>query len=84
MMLFRFEKTKTIHAQYIAPNPDYEKFQPTIALYVRVMREAALEGFQKISWGISTENGGEFLNENLHRFKESLGAKACVNSFYTK
>ena len=84
MMLFRFEKTKTIHAQYVAPNPDYEKFQPTIALYVRVMREAALEGFQKISWGISTENGGEFLNENLHRFKESLGAKACVNSFYTK
>ena len=84
MMLFRFEKTKTIHAQYIAPNPDYEKFQPTIALYVRVMREAALEGYQKISWGISTENGGEFLNENLHRFKESLGAKASVNAFYTK
>ena len=84
MMLFLFEKTKTIHAQYIAPNPDYEKFQPTIALYVRVMREAALEGYQKISWGISTENGGEVLNESLLRFKESLGAKACVNAFYTK
>ncbi len=84
MMLFLFENTRTIHAQYIAPNPDYEKFQPTIALYVRVMREAALEGFQKISWGISTENGGEYLNESLHRFKESLGAKACVNAFYTK
>lgn len=84
MMLFRFEKTKTIHGQYIAPNPDYEKFQPTTALYVRVMREAALEGFEKISWGISTENGGEYLNESLHRFKESLGAKACVNAFYTK
>ena len=84
MMLFLFEKTKTIHAQYIAPNPDYEKFQPTIALYIRVMREAALEGYQKISWGISTENGGEVLNESLLRFKESLGAKACVNAFYTK
>ena len=84
MMLFLFEGTKTIHGQYIAPNPDYEKFQPTTALYVRVMREAAIEGYQKISWGISTENGGEFLNENLLRFKESLGAKACVNAFYTK
>ena len=84
MMLFLFENTRTIHAQYIAPNPDYEKFQPTIALYVRVMRDAALEGFQKISWGISTENGGEYLNESLHRFKESLGAKASVNAFYTK
>ena len=84
MMLFLFEGTKTIHGQYIAPNPDYEKFQPTTALYVRVMREAAQEGYKQISWGISTEDGGNYLNESLLRFKESLGAKACVNSFYTK
>ena len=84
MMLFLFDKTKTIHGQYIAPNPDYEKFQPTTALYIRVMREAALEGYNQISWGISTENGGEYLNENLIRFKESFGAKASVNSIYEK
>ena len=84
MMLFLFEGTKTIHAQYIAPNPDYEKFQPTTALYVRVMREAAQEGYKQISWGISTEDGGNYLNESLLRFKESLGAKACVNVRYEK
>lgn len=84
MMLFLFEGTKTIHGQYIAPNPNYEKFQPTTALYVRVMREAAQEGYKQISWGISTEDGGNYLNESLLRFKESLGAKVCVNSFYTK
>ena len=84
MMLFLFEGTKTIHGQYIAPNPDYEKFQPTTALYVRVMREAAQEGYKQISWGISTEDGGNYLNESLLRFKESLGAKASVNAFYTK
>lgn len=84
MMLFLFEGTKTIHGQYIAPNPDYEKFQPTTALYVRVMREAAQEGYKQISWGISTEDGGNYLNENLLRFKESLGAKACVNVRYEK
>ncbi|MDY6263501.1 MAG: GNAT family N-acetyltransferase [Fibrobacter sp.] len=84
MMLFLFEGTKTIHGQYIAPNPDYEKFQPTTALYVRVMREAAQEGYKQISWGISTENGGNYLNESLLRFKESLGAKACVNVRYEK
>ena len=84
MMLFLFEGTKTIHGQYIAPNPDYEKFQPTIALYVRVMREAAQEGYKQISWGISTEDGGSYLNESLLRFKESLGAKACVNVRYEK
>ena len=84
MMLFLFDKTKTIHAQYIAPNPDYKKFQPATALYVRVMREAALEGFNQISWGISTENGGEYLNENLIRFKEAFGAKSSVNAYYVK
>ena len=84
MMLFLFEGTKTIHGQYIAPNPDYEKFQPTTALYVRVMREAAQEGYKQISWGISTEDGGNYLNESLLRFKESLGAKACVNVRYEK
>ena len=84
MMLFLFERTKTIHGQYIAPNPDYEKFQPTTALYVRVMREAAQEGYKQISWGISTEDGGNYLNESLLRFKESLGAKACVNVRYEK
>ena len=84
MMLFLFEGTKTIHGQYIAPNPDYEKFQPTTALYVRVMREAAQEGYKQISWGISTEYGGNYLNESLLRFKESLGAKACVNVRYEK
>lgn len=84
MMLFLFEGTKTIHGQYIAPNPDYEKFQPTTALYVRVMREAAQEGYKQISWGISTEDGGNYLNESLLRFKESLGAKACVNIRYEK
>lgn len=84
MMLFLFEGTKTIHGQYIAPNPDYEKFQPTTALYVRVMREAAQEGYKQISWGISTEDGGNYLNESLLRFKESLGAKACVNVRYER
>ena len=84
MMLFLFEETKTIHAQYIAPHPDYEKFQPTTALYVRVMREAAQEGYKQISWGISTEDGGSYLNESLLRFKESLGAKACVNVRFEK
>ena len=84
MMLFVFERTLTIHAQYIAPNPDYTKFQPTTALYVRAMREAAREKMKQFSWGISTENGGDYLNQTLIRFKESLGAKPCVNARYVK
>lgn len=84
MMLFVFERTSTIHAQYIAPNPEYTRFQPTTALYVRAMREAALEKMKTFSWGISTEKGGEFLNQTLIRFKESFGAKPSVNVRYEK
>ncbi len=84
MMLFAFTETNSIHAQYIAPDDSFKEFQPTTCLYVNALREAARQSFQNFSWGISTENGGEFLNENLFRFKESLGAKASVNVTYTK
>lgn len=84
MMLFAFDETQTMHAQYIAPDDSFKEFQPTTCLYVNAMREAAAQGFKNFSWGISTENGGEYLNETLIRFKESLGAKASVNVTYTK
>lgn len=84
MMLFAFPKVGTIHAQYIAPNDSFREFQPTTCLYVNALREAAQEGFKNFSWGISTEDHGNFLNEALLRFKESFGAKIAVNATYTK
>ena len=84
MMLFDFEQVNIRHAQYIAPNEEIKGFHPTTAMYVHVMREAAKEGFHKFSWGISTENSGEYLNLPLFKFKESLGAKATLNPIYTK
>lgn len=84
MMQFLFPETNVIHDQYISPNDDFTEFHPTTALHILAMQEAAKEGFTKFSWGISTENGGEYLNENLYRFKEAFGAKPCVNVTYTK
>lgn len=83
-LFFAFPETKTLHYQYIAPDPDFQEFNPTVAVLISVMQEAARKGFKNISWGISTENGGDFLNESLFRFKESLGAKPAQNIFYTK
>ena len=83
MMLFDFAQANVRHAQYIAPNDEIKSFHPTTAMYVNVMREAAHDGFKKFSWGISTENCGEYLNLPLFKFKESLGAKASLNLIYS-
>ena len=83
MMLFDFKQANVRHAQYIAPNEEICEFHPTTAMYVNVMREAAHDGFKKFSWGISTENCGEYLNLPLFKFKESLGAKASLNLIYS-
>ena len=82
--MFDFEQVKVRHAQYISPNEEIREFQPTTAIYVQVLREAAKEGFMKFSWGISTEDCGEYLNLPLFKFKESLGAKASLNLIYSK
>ncbi|MCQ2106360.1 MAG: GNAT family N-acetyltransferase [Fibrobacter sp.] len=84
MMLFAFPEVGVLHAQYIAPDDNFKEFHPTTTLYVNAMREAAREGFKNFSWGISTEEGGNYLNESLIKYKESLGAKPVVNVYYTK
>lgn len=84
MMLFAFPSVGTIHAQYIAPDESFKEFQPTTCLYVNALREASQEGFKNFSWGISTEDHGNILNETLLRFKEGFGAKITTNVTYTK
>lgn len=84
MMIFVFNQAKTFHFQYLAPDDTQRETNATTALYVNVMREAAQKGVQKFSWGISTENGGTYLNEDLYRFKETFGALPCLNARYEK
>lgn len=84
MMIFYFRQAKVYHFQYLAPDDSKRETSATTALFVNAMREAAQVGCEKFSWGISTEDGGAYLNENLYRFKESFGALPCVNARYEK
>ena len=84
MMIFAFEQAKAFHFQYLAPDDSRRETNATTALFVNAMREAVQKGFEKFSWGISTEDGGDYLNENLYRFKETFGALPCVNARYEK
>ena len=83
-MLFQFTKTKVMHAQYIAVDPDFKSFQATTCLYIKAMEEAKNQNFNHFSFGISTEEQGTFLNENLFKFKESFGAKGTLNVSFEK
>ena len=84
MMIFVFKQAKAFHFQYLAPDDTKREINATTALFVNAMREAAQIGYKKFSWGISTEDGGDYLNENLYRFKESFGALPSVNARYEK
>lgn len=84
MMIFIFRQANVFHFQYLAPDDSKRETNATTALFINAMREAAQAGYTKFSWGISTENGGAYLNENLYRFKESFGALPCVNARYEK
>lgn len=84
MMQFLFPKTGVVHDQYISADESFDLFHHTTAMHVFAMREAAEEGYTNFSWGISTEDHGNILNENLYRFKEAFGAKPCVNVTFTK
>lgn len=42
------------------------------------------DGFDKVSWGIVTEDMGQYLNEGLVDSKEAFGSKHTVNITYEK
>jgi len=84
MMIFYFKQANVFHFQYLAPDDSRRETNATTSLFVNAMREATKTGVEKFSWGISTEDGGAYLNENLYRFKESFGALPCLNARYEK
>ena len=84
MMIFVFKQAKVFHFQYLAPDDSHRDINASTALLINALREAAHNGAKCFSWGISTEDGGDYLNENLYRFKESFGALPCLNVRFEK
>lgn len=84
MMIFVFKQAKVYHFQYLAPDDSQRDTNASTAMLINALREAARNGAKNFSWGISTEDGGEYLNENLYHFKESFGALPCVNTRFEK
>jgi len=81
-MLFKFRNV--IHTQYLATKQDMIEFNPMTFLYYNLINEVRNMNYDKLSWGISTEENGKLLNTSLLAFKESFGSKYTLNRTFYK
>lgn len=83
-MMFYFPSVHVAHTQYLAAVNDYRRYSPMTFLYAYVIETMRQRGFQKLSFGISTEDRGHVLNEGLISSKEAYGSRHCVNRKFWK
>ena len=53
-------------------------------MYYSMLCEAKKQGYEKVSWGIVTEDMGLYLNVGLTKSKEAFGSTYGVNHTYVK
>lgn len=76
-----FIAKNTIHAQYVYASDEGKNKGANDLMYDFLINEKFC-GFEYFDFGISTENGGLFLNENLIKQKEMFGGRAICYDFY--
>ena len=76
-----FQTDEVAHAQYIASSELGKKHGALTLLFQHLVRNKYSD-FKFFSFGISTENQGKHLNQGLHTWKESFGARAIPHNIY--
>lgn len=82
-MMFYFDNN-TAHTQYLCADPDYNKLSPMSYLYYCMLEEMKLLGFNKLSWGGTTEEDGTIINMGLAKSKEAYGSSYYINYTFRK
>lgn len=67
------------HAQYISANETGMKLGALDLLFLDLIKRAKVDGKRYFDFGISTEENGQYLNENLALFKEGFGARTVLH-----
>ncbi|UTD07646.1 GNAT family N-acetyltransferase [Treponema denticola] len=83
-VVFYFPKTKTIHTQYLCSKEEFAKLSPMSFMYYSMIVEAKKINYKRISWGVSTEDFGHYLNQGLLKNKESYGSTYSINKTFYK
>ena len=74
-----FETETVAHAQYISATPDGMNNGALDLLFLEVIEQYRNIGKRYFDFGISTENDGKYLNEQLASFKEGFGGRSGVH-----
>ena len=75
---------KTAHTFYIAQDYRYSEHQPLSCLVRYIIDYLKENGFTYLNFGISTEDGGNYINEGLFEFKESFGGFGVSRFYYRR
>ena len=76
-----YETSQVAHAQYIAASKEGRAVGALDGLFCYLINEVFAEK-KYFDFGISTEQGGRYLNEGLAFQKEGFGARAVVYDTY--
>lgn len=83
-MMFYFHQAKAAHTQYLCADARYNRLSPMTYAYYAMLCEMRKRGFEKVSWGIVTEDMGRYLNDGLTSSKEAFGSRHAVDRTYLK
>ena len=83
-MMFVFNNSNVIHAQNLSADYRFTEYSPITFLYYKIIEKAKEDGYDYLTWGISTEEKGHILNYGLIRNKESYGSKYQLNRTFYK
>ena len=72
------------HTQYLCADPDYLYLKPMDYMDGSLIQMAYDRGFSGFSFGISTEEHGAVLNENLAKYKYGFGTNYYMNKTFYK
>ena len=76
-----YEGMQVAHAQYIGCSEEGRKTGALDALFAHLI-ENVYRDKPWFSFGVSTEDGGRYLNKGLIEFKEGFGARAVTQDFF--
>jgi hypothetical protein len=77
-----FDKGNVVHPQYISGNKAINNALGSLDYLYSFLIEEIYPKMKYFDFGISNENQGKNLNEQLHYWKESFGARTMKQDFY--
>ena len=71
-----------VHTQYIASSSTGYKISALDPIFEHCLEKAQKRGSRYFSFGVSTEQEGQYLNTGLYQFKSEFGGGGVIHEFY--